>query len=29
MVRTQEDLVRLGDGEGAAFEDDGASRLLN
>jgi DNA-directed RNA polymerase sigma subunit (sigma70/sigma32) len=29
MVRTQEDLVRLGDGEGAAFEDEGASRLLN
>ena len=29
MVRTQEDLVRLGDEAGAAFEDETASRLLH
>jgi RNA polymerase sigma-32 factor len=29
MVRTQEDLARLGDGDGLAFEDEFASRLLN
>jgi DNA-directed RNA polymerase specialized sigma subunit len=29
MVRTQEDLVRLGDGDGAAFEDETPSRLLH
>jgi RNA polymerase sigma-32 factor len=29
MVRTQEDLVRIGGGDGAAFEEEVASRLLH
>ena len=29
MVRTREDLARLGDGEGVAFEEEFASRLLH